>query len=151
MERLVRQLTEAGRMLKEHLKIPVRVLNQDWGVYLESMRKLEYDLCRAGWVGDYLDPATFLSLWKTGDGNNNTGWSSPRYDSLLAQSFLEGDPTKRFAMLEEAEKIMLEEAPIIPVYWYVRSYLVRPEVKGILPSLLEHRCYKAISIEKTAQ
>ena len=147
-----RTIAEAVQaMLKEHLKIPVRVLNQDWGVYLESMRKLEYDLCRAGWVGDYLDPATFLSLWKTGDGNNNTGWSSPRYDSLLAQSFLEGDPTKRFATLEEAEKIMLEEAPIIPVYWYVRSYLVRPEVKGILPSLLEHRNYKAISIEKTAQ
>lgn len=147
-----RTIAEAVQaMLKENLKIPVRVLNQDWGVYLESMRKLEYDLCRAGWVGDYLDPATFLSLWKTGDGNNNTGWSSSRYDSLLAQSFLEGDPTKRFATLEEAEKIMLEEAPIIPVYWYVRSYLVRPEVKGILPSLLEHRCYKAIRIESGAQ
>ena len=138
-------------MWKEHLKIPVRVLNQDWGVYLESMRKLEYDVCRAGWVGDYLDPSTFLSLWKTGDGNNNTGWGSPRYDSLLAPSFLEGDLAKRFAILQEAEAHMLEEVPIIPIYWYVRSYLVRPEVKGLLPSLLEHRNYKAISIETPAQ
>jgi oligopeptide transport system substrate-binding protein len=143
-----RTIAEAVQsMWKQHLKIPVRVLNQDWGVYLESQRKLEYDVCRAGWVGDYLDPSTFLALWKTGDGNNNTGWSSPRYDALLSQSFLEGDPAKRFTTLQEAETHMLEEAPILPIYWYVRSYLVHPSVKGLLPSLLDHRCYKAVEFK----
>jgi len=143
-----RTIAEAVQsMWKQHLKIPVRVLNQDWGVYLESQRKLEYDVCRAGWVGDYLDPSTFLALWKTGDGNNNTGWSSARYDALLSQSFLEGDPAKRFTTLQEAETHMLEEAPILPIYWYVRSYLVHPCVKGLLPSLLEHRCYKAVELK----
>lgn len=143
-----RTIAEAVQsMWKQHLKIPVRVLNQDWGVYLESQRKLEYDVCRAGWVGDYLDPSTFLALWKTGDGNNNTGWGSARYDALLSQSFLEGDPAKRFTTLQEAETHMLEEAPILPIYWYVRSYLVHPSVKGLLPSLLEHRCYKAVELK----
>ncbi len=143
-----RTIAEAVQsMWKQHLKIPVRVLNQDWGVYLESQRKLEYDVCRAGWVGDYLDPSTFLALWKTGDGNNNTGWGSARYDALLSQSFLEGDPAKRFTTLQEAETHMLEEAPILPIYWYVRSYLVHPSVKGLLPSLLEHRCYKAVEFK----
>ncbi|MCB1278104.1 peptide ABC transporter substrate-binding protein [Prosthecobacter sp.] len=142
-----RTIAEAVQsMWKENLHIPVRVLNQDWGVYLESQRKLDYDVCRAGWVGDYLDPSTFLALWKTGDGNNNTGWSSPRYDALLSESFLEGDPVKRFAILHEAETLMLEEVPIIPIYWYVRSFLVQPNVKGLLPSLLEHRCYKAVEL-----
>ncbi len=143
-----RTIAEAVQsMWKQHLKIPVRVLNQDWGVYLESQCKLEYDVCRAGWVGDYLDPSTFLALWKTGDGNNNTGWGSARYDALLSQSFLEGDPAKRFTTLQEAETHMLEEAPILPIYWYVRSYLVHPSVKGLLPSLLEHRCYKAVEFK----
>ncbi len=143
-----RALAEAVQaMLKEHLHIPARVLNQDWGVYLESQRKLDYQICRAAWVGDYLDPSTFLGMWQTGDGNNNTGWSNARYDALISQSFREGDASKRLALLHEAEELLLSEAPLLPVYWYTHSYLMRPEVKGMLPSLLEHRCYKAIRLE----
>lgn len=134
-------------MWKEHLNLPVRVLNQDWGVYLESQRKLEYDVCRAAWGGDYLDPSTFLALWKSDDGNNNTGWSSPEYDRELAQSFVEPDATKRKQLLYAMEKRMLDEAPILPIYWYVRSILMRPEVKHMLPSLLDHRCYKVVELK----
>ncbi|MBK8091791.1 MAG: peptide ABC transporter substrate-binding protein [Verrucomicrobiaceae bacterium] len=133
-------------MWKQHLKIPAGVLNQDWGVYLESQRSLKFDVCRAGWVGDYLDPSTFLALWQTGDGNNNTGWSSPKYDALIKQSFIEGDPARRLAILREAETLMLDEAPILPVYWYVRPHLMRPEVRNMKSSLLEHHCYKAVEL-----
>ncbi len=143
-----RALAEALQaMWRQHLNIPVGVLNQDWGVYIESQRKLDYDVARFGWVGDYLDPSTFLSIWQTGDGNNNTGWSSKRYDELIRQSFHEGDASKRLELLHEAETVLLNEAPVFPVYWYTHSYLMRPEVKGMLPSLLEHRCYKAVSLE----
>lgn len=137
-------------MWREHLNLPVSVLNQDWGVYLSSQRELKYSVCRAGWVGDYLDPFTFLSIWKTGDGNNNTGWSSKKYDGLMAASCLEADAAKRMGILREAEEHLLDDLPILPVYWYVRSTMKRPEVKGWLPSLLEHRCYKAFSIEPSA-
>jgi oligopeptide transport system substrate-binding protein len=143
-----RALAEAVQaMWKQHLKIPAGVLNQDWGVYLESQRKFEYSIARFGWVGDYLDPSTFLTIWQTGDGNNNTGWGNPRYDELINQSFREGDATKRLQLLNEAETILLNEAPMLPVYWYTHSYLMRPEVKGLLPSLLEHRCYKAVELK----
>lgn len=143
-----RALAEAVQaMWKQHLNVPARVLNQDWGVYLESQRKLDYQVCRAAWVGDYLDPATFLAMWQTGDGNNNTGWSNQRYDELIKQSFREGDAARRLQLLNEAETLMLNEAPILPVYWYTHSYLMRPEVKGLLPSLLEHRCYKAVELK----
>lgn len=133
-------------MWKQHLDLPVTVLNQDWGVYLKSQRELDYSVCRAGWVGDYLDPFTFLSIWRTGDGNNNTGWSSPRYDELMTKSSLEGDPARRMAMLREAEELLLDAAPVLPIYWYVHSYMMKPEVKGWRPSLLEHRCYKALEL-----
>ena len=105
---------------------------------------MDFDLCRAGWIGDYLDPYTFLSIWQTGDGNNNTGWSNPRYDELMQASLREGDSTKRMALLTEAETLLLDELPMIPLYWYVRTHLSRPEVKGLKSSLLEHRCYKAV-------
>ncbi len=143
-----RAIAEAVQaMWKQHLNIPAGVLNQDWGVYLESQRELDYQVCRAAWVGDYLDPSTFLTMWQTGDGNNNTGWSSARYDELIKQSFREGDAAKRLAILNEAETILLNEVPMLPVYWYTHSYLKRPEVKGLLPSLLEHRCYKAVALK----
>lgn len=143
-----RTIAEAiQEMWKKHLGIQVAVLNQDWSVYLASQRKLDYDVCRAGWVGDYLDPFTFLSIWQKGDGNNQTGWSHPRYDELMQSSLREGDLTRRLAMLKEAETILLDELPVLPIYWYVRNCLIRPEVKGLKSSLLEHYCYKALSLE----
>ena len=69
-----------------------------------------------------------------------------RYDELLKLSSLEGDAQKRMAMLKEAETILLDELPVLPVYWYVHTYLLRPEVKGWRSSVLEHRCYKALSL-----
>jgi len=143
-----RTIAEAVQeMWKKNLGIQVAVLNQDWGVYLNSQKNLQYDISRAGWVGDYLDPFTFLSLWQTGDGNNQTGWSHSRYDQLMAASLREPDAAKRLAILHEAESLLLDELPVLPIYWYVRNYLLRPEVKGLKPSLLEHHCYKALSLE----
>lgn len=140
-----RTIAEAVQeMWKKHLNIQITVRNEDWSVYLDSQKRLDYQISRAGWVGDYLDPFTFLSLWQTGDGNNQTGWSQPRYDSLLQSSLLEADQKKRLAMLSEAETLLLDELPVLPIYWYVRPTLVRPEVRGLKSSLLEHRCYKAI-------
>jgi oligopeptide transport system substrate-binding protein len=140
-----RTIAEAiQEMWKKYLQVDVGVLNQDWGVYLDSQRQLNYQIARAGWVGDYLDPYTFLSLWQSGDGNNQTGWSSPSYDGFLQASLREGDITKRLALLTQAETILLNELPILPVYWYVRPILVRPELRGLKSSLLEHRCYKAL-------
>ncbi|MFZ4765082.1 MAG: peptide ABC transporter substrate-binding protein, partial [Roseimicrobium sp.] len=135
-------------MWRKHLNIPVGIHNQDWQVYLESQRQIDYSVCRAGWVGDYPDPYTFLSLWCTGDGNNNTGWSNARYDELMRLSTTEGDAAKRLALLREGESILLDELPILPIYWYVHTYLMRPEVKGWNPSVLEHRCYKAMWLQE---
>ncbi|HYF33743.1 MAG TPA: peptide ABC transporter substrate-binding protein [Prosthecobacter sp.] len=131
-------------MWKKNLGIPAGVLNQDWNVYLDNQRKLDYDVCRAGWVGDYLDPYTFLSIWQTGDGNNDTGWGNARYDELMQASLREKDTAKRMRILTEAETLLLDELPMLPIYWYVRNYLSRPEVRGLRSSLLEHRCYKAV-------
>ena len=59
------------------------------------------------------------------------------------------NPVKRMAMLHEAEELLLDELPILPIYWYVHSYMLKPSVKNWLPSLLEHRCYKAVDLVPT--
>jgi oligopeptide transport system substrate-binding protein len=135
-------------MLQQHLKVPAKILNQDWQVYLESQRKLHYSVCRAGWIGDYPDPLTFLGIWRTGDGNNNTGFSSAAYDALLDRSIREPDPAQRLRILEEAETLLMEEQPILPLYWQNHTYLMRQEVKGHGSSVMEHRCYKALRLEQ---
>lgn len=129
-------------MWRKNLGIQVGIYNQDWGVYLESQRQMNYSVCRAAWGADYPDPLTFLAMWKTGDGNNETGWSNARYDELLVKSSQEGDATKRLDLLGQAESILLEDMPIIPFYWYVHVYAARPELKGRVPSVLQHRAYK---------
>lgn len=133
-------------MWRKHLNIPVGIHNQDWGVYLESQRRMDYSICRAAWSGDYPDPYTFLGMFRTGDGNNETGWSNARYDELLARSMTEPDAQRRFHILHDAEEILLDEVPVLPVYWYMHAFLLRPEVKNWWPSLLEYRCYKALDL-----
>jgi len=70
--------------LRRNLHVDVAAYNQEWQSYQQSTRAMDYDLSRAGWIGDYEDPNTFLDLWTTNGGNNQTGWGSAVYDRLLA-------------------------------------------------------------------
>ncbi|TLD72845.1 peptide ABC transporter substrate-binding protein [Phragmitibacter flavus] len=143
--RLIAQAVQS--MWREHLGIDVGIINQDWQVYLDSQRRMDYEISRAAWSGDYMDPMTFLGMWTKDNGNNQTGWHSSRYEELLRQSSTIADPPQRFAVLKEAETLFLNELPVIPVYWYARSSLVRPEVKGMRSSLLDDRPYKWFDLQ----
>jgi oligopeptide transport system substrate-binding protein len=131
---------------RKHLGIEVSILQQDWQVYLDNQRKLNFDIARAGWVGDYSDPFTFLSIFRSTDGNNNTGWANAHYDELMLASTLEKDVEKRMKILHEGEDILLDELPVMPIFWRMNSRLERPEVRNWKASMLSHRCYKAISL-----
>ncbi len=111
---------ELQALFARELGIHIQLQRQEWKVYLNSLDKLDYDLCRSSWVGDYKDPNTFLGCFITGDGNNRTGWSNARYDELLAAAGREVDQGKRFEFFREAERILISaEAPICPLYYYV--------------------------------
>lgn len=118
-------------MWKTVLGVKIQLANREWKVYLEDTRKQNYQVVRGAWIADYQDPSTFLDMWCKGRGNNNTGWSSERYDDLLLRSTRELDPKKRYALLQEAERILcVEELPILPLYYYVNQGMLRPRVKG---------------------
>ncbi|BCX46425.1 peptide ABC transporter substrate-binding protein [Haloferula helveola] len=134
-------------MWKEHLNIIIDIQSMDWGSYNTAQQNLDFDLSSAGWVGDYLDPTTFLGMWTEGNGNNNTGWGSEEYEALLSDAAKQADPAKRLETLKKAEELLMTEQPILPVSFYARNYLHRPEVKGWHPLLLDNHPYKLLSLE----
>ena len=144
-----RTIAEAiQQMWKQDLNIDVGIENQEWRVFQDSMNRLNYDVARYGWIADFMDPITFLSMWRTGDGNNNTGWSNPKYDQLLDQSAQTADPQKRLAILRQAEQLWLSEPAGIPIYWYTRCYLLDPSVKNWNALTLDNHNYKFIDLEE---
>ena len=134
-------------MWRKHLNVLIDIQNKDWGSYISAQQNLDFDLASAGWIGDYLDPTTFLNMWTEGNGNNNTGWHSDEYEALLSAAALEADTAKRLEGLRQAERLMMDEFPILPMSWYSRNYLLRPEVKGWHPLLLDNHPYSAIHLE----
>lgn len=115
---------------KRHLGLNVKLLNQEWKVYLDSQKTLSFEVSRSAWIGDYPDPNTFLDMFVTGGENNRTGWSNTRYDELIALAAIETDAQQRDARFAEAEAILLEELPILPLYYYVSRNLVNPRLGG---------------------
>lgn len=115
---------------QRELGITVKTRNEEWGAYNTSMRQGKYDLARRGWISDYSDPNTFLDMFTTTSEQNSTGWSNAQYDELVDSAATEPDPEKRFRLLEQAERILLEDLPLIPIYTYVSKNLVKPYVRG---------------------
>jgi oligopeptide transport system substrate-binding protein len=135
-------------MWKKHLNVLVDIQSKDWGSYVSAQQQLDFDMAAAGWIGDYLDPTTFLNMWTKGNGNNNTGWSDAGFEKLLREAALEADPAKRFDFFRQAERILMESQPIVPICHYARVYLHRPEVKGWHPLLLDQHPWKDVYLEK---
>ena len=117
---------------------------------LNSQSTLDYDFTRSTWVGDYNDPNTFLGMFLTGDGNNNTGWSNKRYDELIASAAKENDRDKRFGFFQQAEKILVtDEAPICPLYYFVNIQFFDSErLGGLEANLLDEHPIKAMYWKK---
>ncbi len=144
-----RRTAEAMQGLwREHLGLRVRIVQREWKSYLKMRSELDFDLMDGAWIGDYLDPTSFLDLWKGGNGNNNTGWSDAGYEAILAEAELIEDPATRYAKLLEAEAYVMEQIPAIPVYHYNTNYFLSPTVKNWHPLLLNTHPYKFVELQK---
>jgi oligopeptide transport system substrate-binding protein len=121
---------------RDRLGLEVRIEQVEWKVCLDMMHRGEYQMARASWYGDYVDPNTFLDMFVTDGGNNQTCWSNREYDDLVARAAREMDPAERMRLLARAEAILVAEAPIIPIYYYTTVVLVRPGLEGVEPNPL---------------
>jgi oligopeptide transport system substrate-binding protein len=134
------------QMWKRNLGINTVLRGLEWGVYLDTTHKLDYDVCRAGWIADYADPNTFLDMFVTGGENNQTGWSNARYDEMIREAAAEPDAERRMEMMREAETILLDEQPIVPIYFRVAKNLVNPRVKNFFNSVQDEHPLKLIDV-----
>ena len=138
------------QMWKKNLGVDARLVNQEWKVYLDSQKTLNYQVCRAGWIGDYPDPNTFLDMWLTDGGQNETGWSSKEYDRLIKEAGRTIDQAKRYELFQRAEEILMAEVPIIPIYFYTRVALMHPALQGWHPTILDNHPYKFVYLDPKA-
>ena len=118
-------------MWRTNLGIQVDLRNQEWKVFQKTRNDKQYLIARHGWSGDYIDPMTFLDLFVTNGGNNDAAYSNPKYDEKIAGAKKEIDPAKRMALLHEAEDILMEDMPIIPVYYYTTVVCQKPTIKDV--------------------
>ncbi len=133
---------------RDRLGISARIEQVEWKVFLDKVHRLDYQIARAGWFGDYVDPNTFLDMFVAGGGNNDTGWSSAAYDEAIRRAAAERDPETRLRTLAEAEAVLLAEVPIVPIYHYTSALLVRPGLRGIYPNLLNRIDFSLVRWER---
>ncbi len=123
--------------LKRNLNIRIHPAGQERKVYFLSQRTLDYDLCLCSWLGDYLDPSTFLDVFASTSGNNRTGWGRGDYDGALLAASAELDPQKRGLLLRRAEEILLDDLPIAPLYFRTTTNMINRKWEGYYDNLLD--------------
>lgn len=134
---------------QQHLGVTASLAQQEWGTYLDTVDQQKYVIARSGWIGDYPDPNTFLDMFVTDGANNQTGWSNPRYDEIIRElAARESDPERRYQLLREAEVILMEEVPIMPLYFSININMVRPYVNGWYPNAQSSHPLSSLSIDQ---
>ena len=140
--------TAIQQMWNKELNIKVRIQNKDWKVYLDDEATGNFEVSRGRWTGDYVDPNTFLDMWVDGSGINRTGWHDSRYDELVLRTAPEAKSREaRFAAFVEAEEIMMNNMPFIPIYTYSSHHFVHPSVKGMYNNVMDYHNFRQVYLD----
>lgn len=127
--------------------IPLRIMENK--TFFKAQSTLDYKgVSRTGWSADYLDPFTFLGIFYTPAGSNATGWWDPRYVELLDRANRTTDHQQRYALLAQAEQLLLDAQPVIPLIVGTTRWMKKPYVKGLYPNPVTLHSWKAVYIER---
>ena len=137
-------------MWKQWLGVETELINEEWKVYLQNRRlKARTQLFRAGWIGDYNDAHSFLEILHSAHGLNDSGYANPAYDALLARAAT--DPARRAEWMRQAEAKLLEDLPVLPIYFYVNKRLVSPRVQGWQGNIMDHHATRFLHLVDDAK
>jgi len=126
-------------MWKQTLGVAVTLVNEEFRVFLQNReQKVITQVFRAGWISDYNDPYSFLELFRTGHGRNDYGYSNPSFDALLDEVGTERVRARRERLMFEAERVLMSDHVIVPVFTYVTKRLVNPRLKGWQNNVMDH-------------
>lgn len=144
-----RVIAEAIQQMWNRVGVQAQLNNMEMSSLFAKRRALDYSVLRSEWVADFADPKSFLDVFRGGSSNNHTGWNSLAYDRLLREADLTADATARQKLLQQAETVLLEELPIIPIYHFTSVRLVHPAVRGWHPLPLDRHPYKHVWLEES--
>jgi len=137
-------------MWKEALGAEVRLTQVEFKSLLQDIDRGEVQMFRSSWVGDYNDAYTFAQYLKSDFGVNLPHYANAAYDALLKRAAAETDATLRRALLEQAERLMLRDHPLLPLYFYVNKHLVKPEVEGWYDNVMNVVYSKDLALKGSA-
>lgn len=133
----------------KNLGINVTIDNSEWQVYLDKVDNGDFQVARMGWSGDYNDATTFLDQYTTAsNGNNQTGWESKEYQTLMAKAQKETNDETRLGYLQQAEQVLMADYPVAPIYDYTTLYVVKDGITGMEPDVLGNINLKNVKISK---
>lgn len=135
-------------MWKQNLGIEIQLENVDFNVKLDREKSGDYDISRAGWIGDYVDPMTFIDLWWSESSFNDAKYNNPEYDALIEKTKSTADQSVRFEAMREAENMLMEDMPVIPIYFYTQPYAQKPYVSGVYKPLVNYPKLTYADIER---
>jgi oligopeptide transport system substrate-binding protein len=138
--RLIAEAVQA--MWKDTLGVQVEIPNVEWKQLLSEMHDGNFDLARSGWQADYPEPSTFLSVFFGESGQNDAGWKNEAFDRTMHQALAEPDQVKRNVLYAKAERMLLDELPMLPIYSYTKEMLAAPKLGGLESNLLDLHLYK---------
>ncbi|GMA65819.1 hypothetical protein GCM10025859_63320 [Alicyclobacillus fastidiosus] len=120
------------QMWSKNLGVQVNLQTEEWKVYLDALSKGNYQMARLGWINVYMDPTAALQLLTSNFGSNFTGWKDPQYDQLVNDATTTNDVAKRMSELHQAEQILMQQMPIIPINFYTNVFAFNPKLAGIV-------------------
>ncbi|WET39224.1 ABC transporter substrate-binding protein [Citrobacter enshiensis] len=138
----------ASSMWKKNLGVEAKLQNQEWKTMLDTMHTGNFDAVRYAWIADYDDAASFLNTYRTGDSENTSKYSNPAYDEALRHAATAATVAERGKYYQQAEDMLGQDVPAIPVYHYVRTHLVKPWVGGFVSDSLGNYYSKDMYIKK---
>jgi oligopeptide transport system substrate-binding protein len=136
-ESIQRIMTAIAASWKQNLGVDSELISDEFRVFLEGRRdRSRWDVARLGWWPDYKDPASFLEIFSTDNSQNDPGYVNAQFTKLIDEARVEADPDERLQLLHNSEELLLNDYPIIPVYFYTAHRLVKPYVGGAVISPL---------------
>ncbi len=134
------------QMWRKNLGVDINLVNEEWKVYIDDQHAKNFQIQRSGWIADYVDPHVFFDLWETGGGNNDSNWGNPEYDRLLHSSLSAPNEAARYAVYQKMEKILLDEMPALPLFFYTRARLISPRVRGWVNTPIDNCPWKYVDL-----
>lgn len=134
-------------MWRNNLGVEISLENVEFQIKIDREDKLDFDMTRAGWLGDYVDPMTFMDMMVTDGGNNDTGWSNAEFDTLISEAKSTADNSVRYPAMAKAEEILMNEMPVMPIYFYTRPYTLKKNIKNAIKPIDKYPLFHYAEIE----